>query len=77
MHYELDLWPVAVSGDHGVFMNQGLMEQNEVINRVHLNGFWTLVPSSPATVDRFLPMHFGHNVLSHHSPKAMVPVTRD
>lgn len=74
MHYQLELWPAAVSGDHGVFMNQGLMEENEVTNRAHLNG---LVPSSPATVDRFLTMHFGHNVLSHHSPKAMVPVTRD
>lgn len=51
MHYELDLWPVAVLGDHGVFMNQGLMEENEVINRVHLNG---VLASSP-----FLSSHCG------------------
>lgn len=38
MHSQLGLWPVAVSGDHGVFMNQGLMEESEVTERVYLNG---------------------------------------
>lgn len=51
MHYQLDLWPIAVSGDHRVFMNQGLIEENEVTNRLHLNG---VLAASP-----FLSSHCG------------------